>query len=212
MSTVDASEEWRRLTELYRGMTNGELLEVARDFSDLTDAAKPILAQELRGRGLVMPKKEEPAPLPEPDPDDPYAEDRELVTLCTVWSEADALQMQNLLDRAGIPFFMGPENATGVDKIASGYAVGIDVKVMRVGLPWARQLLPYYEPKDEPDLPQEKEPEDLAIRCPQCGSEDVIFGDEANAPEDTGKLRSKFDWICGVCGHQWEDDGVVKEK
>jgi hypothetical protein len=37
------------------------------------------------------------------------------VEICTVWSLSDALQLQTLLDRAGIPFFMGPEKATAME-------------------------------------------------------------------------------------------------
>jgi hypothetical protein len=40
------------------------------------------------------------------------------VEICTVWSLSDGLQLQTLLDRAGIPFFMGPEKATGVEAVA----------------------------------------------------------------------------------------------
>ena len=43
------------------------------------------------------------------DLDSPYQEDRKLVGLCTAWSLRDALTLQWVLDRAGVPFFMGPE-------------------------------------------------------------------------------------------------------
>jgi len=53
------------------------------------------------------------------DAADPYAEDRELFEICAVWSLRDALQVQSMLDVAGIPFFMGEEKATGVDSVTS---------------------------------------------------------------------------------------------
>jgi len=55
--------------------------------------------------------------IPDPSPplDSSGDEDPELVEICTVWSLADALQLQTLLDRAGIPFFMGPEKATAME-------------------------------------------------------------------------------------------------
>jgi len=209
MDTLDTSEERRRLTELYGQMTDGELLNIAGRISELTDIAGPILAQELKQRGLEMPRAETPPPVPKPDPDDPYAEDRELITLCWVWSMADAKQLEDLLSGSDIPFFMGAENATRPEAVTSNFADGVEVKIMRIALPWARNVLQHYEPANEPDSTEtEKESEDVAIRCPKCGSEEVVFGDLTTEPEEN---RSKFDWTCDSCGHQWEDDGAVKE-
>jgi hypothetical protein len=212
MDSLDTAEQWQQLTERYRQMTNDELLALAEDSSELTVVAQQALSQELRQRGLeIPPPKPAVPPMPEPAPDSAYAEDRELVDLCTVWSLADARQLQHLLDEAGIPLFMGPEKATNADAVTSNFAVGVNVQVMRIGLPWANQLLKFYQPADEPELPENKDPEPLAICCPKCRSEDVIFGDETTEPEEVSKPRSKFDWTCGACGHQWEDDGVAKE-
>ena len=212
MDSLNTAEEWQQLTERYRQMTDEELLALVEDCSELTVVAQQALSQEIRQRGLeIPPPKPAAPPIQEPDPNSAYAEDRELVDLCTVWSLADARQVQHLLEEAGILFFMGPERATNADGVTSSFAVGVNVQVMRIGLPWARQALQFYEPVNQPDLPQEKDPENLAIRCPKCGSEDVIFGDETTEPEETDKPRSKFDWTCGSCGHRWEDDGVAKE-
>src|SRR4029077_3684802 len=115
MQTADSASEWLRLSEHYRGMSDDELLILAQDDSALTDTAKQALAGEISARRLTpLPEKPPVAPEPEPSPDSPYAEDRELVDICTVWSLPDALQLQALLDRAGIPFFMGAEKASGV--------------------------------------------------------------------------------------------------
>ncbi len=212
MSTLDASEEWLRLSQLYRGMTDEELLSIARKFAELTEIAQPILAQELRVRRLEMPSaEEEPAPPPEADPDDPYAEDRELVGIRTVWSEADARQLEDLLDAAGIPFFIGPEKATRVDKVTSHYAQGIDVAVRRIGLPWAAQALKDYHPANEPDTPEEIVPEELTAHCPRCGSEDVMCGDETTAPEGVEHEGVRLGWTCASCGHRWRDEDLTKE-
>lgn len=64
------------------------------------------------------------------DDHDSYEEDRKLVELCRVWSVRDALQVQRILDVAGIPFFMGPERATGVDEVTSDFAKGVSVQIM----------------------------------------------------------------------------------
>ncbi|MGP8253589.1 MAG: hypothetical protein ACLQHF_16290 [Terracidiphilus sp.] len=49
---IDPMQEWLRLTPEYRAMSNEALLELYRDFADLTDVAQQILAAELRSRGL----------------------------------------------------------------------------------------------------------------------------------------------------------------
>jgi hypothetical protein len=71
--------------------------------------ATQALEGEISRPGLQVPREEPRAPQkPEPPPDFLYAEDRELVEICTVWSLSDALQLQTLLDRAAIPVFMAP--------------------------------------------------------------------------------------------------------
>src|SRR5215468_53422 len=173
MASSDAASEWLRLTAHYRRMGDGELLSLARDPSKLTEAAQQVLKAEFSARHLELPPPEEPVPPPEPepDPDSPYAEDRELVEIGTVWSLSDALQLQWLLDRAGIPFYMGDEKATGVDKITANFAKGVSVKVMRVGLPYAWQAMQNYEPANEP--PEQKEDprvwdDEIPVTCPKC--------------------------------------------
>src|SRR5579859_5270981 len=139
MELIDQAGEWRRLAEHYRQMTDGELLDLARQRSALTDAAQQALAQEISSRKLTIPS-EEPPPLPEPPPDvpddadDPYAKERELIEIATLWSLRDALRLQYLLDVAGIPFYLGPQKATRVDP-ATNFAGGVAVKIMRVGWP-----------------------------------------------------------------------------
>jgi ribosomal protein S27E len=49
---IDPMQEWLRLTQEYRAMSDEELLEIRRDFADLTDVAQQVLAAELRSRGL----------------------------------------------------------------------------------------------------------------------------------------------------------------
>jgi hypothetical protein len=137
---------------------------------------------------------------------DPYAEDRELVPLLTVWSLRDAAQVQRLLDIASIPFYMGAEYATGVDTVTSNFATGVGVKIMRIGLPWAWQALRYYEPKDDPESEKAHWDEEVDVRCPKCRATDIVFVEEvasANGP------AHKYKWTCGICGNHWEDDGVA---
>ena len=138
---------------------------------------------------------------------DPYAEDRELVTICTVYSLRDALKVQELLDVAAIPFFMGKEKATDVRDVISNFADGVDVQIMQIGIPWARSAMQNYFPKDEPPDVSQPEPEELPVRCPKCGSIEVVLHDAVCATEGSPE---KFEWTCSSCGNEWEDDGIAK--
>lgn len=48
-------QEWRRLGEHYAGMYDEELLELARDFKNLTEMAQQVLRDEMKKRGLGDP-------------------------------------------------------------------------------------------------------------------------------------------------------------
>lgn len=145
------------------------------------------------------------------DEESSYDEDRKLVELCTVWSLADARQVQSLLDRAGIPFFMGAEKATNADAVTSNFAAGVSVQVMRIGLPWAGQALQNYAPANEPERKQEEPPPELSVQCPKCRSEEIVLEDVVPAAEDSPEKPSTYRWTCDSCGYEWEDDGTVKE-
>ena len=214
MATLDPATEWRRLTELYGRMSDGELLGLARQKSELTDVAQEVVANEIRQRRLTVQREAPPTrpPIPETQPDSPYCDDRKVVVIATVWSLPDALQLQRLLDRAGIPFVMGPEKATGVDSVTSNFANGVSVGIMNIGLPWARQALQNYFPKDEPEEERVDEMKELPVTCPKCHSGEVIFDKLIGEPPTTEKASpQQFEWTCGVCGHQWKDDGTAKE-
>jgi DNA-directed RNA polymerase subunit M/transcription elongation factor TFIIS len=214
MASLDSATEWRRLSELYGRMADGELPALARRQSELTDVAQGVLANEMSFRKLRL----QPAAPPEPpkparELDPAYEEERKLVLMRTVWSLADALQIQQLLDRAGIPFFMGPEMATGVDAVTSDFAAGVDVNIMSIGVPWARQALQYYVPMNEPAAEQQQEPDEIPVRCPRCHSTEVVFEDLIGGePKSERDSPQEFEWTCDACGHRWKDDGIAREK
>jgi len=214
MAGLDPGTEWRRLSELYGRMGDEELLGLAREQLELTDVAREALRNEMAQRKLkVQPEaRPKPAPMPETLPDSPYYEDRRLVEIATVWSLADALQLQQLLGGAGIPFFMGPEKATGVDGVTSNFANGVGVRIMQVGLPWAAPAMRHYEPEDDPTPKETEELEELPVRCPKCHSTEVVFEGLTSEPAmATDEASQKYKWSCDSCGLRWVDDGVAKE-
>ena len=141
---------------------------------------------------------------------DPYAQDRELVHIRTVWSKADAQRLQCVLHIAGIPFYMGKEMATSVDQVISNFAEAVPVSVTRIGWPWAWQAMQnYYFPKDELPEPNYADAGDVAIHCPRCRSREVIFEHLVETRDDaSGKVALKYRWTCADCGNRWEDDGL----
>ena len=53
---IDPVQEWQRLTAEYRDKSPEELLELARDYADLTEPAQQALRSEMRSRGLGDPE------------------------------------------------------------------------------------------------------------------------------------------------------------
>jgi DNA-directed RNA polymerase subunit M/transcription elongation factor TFIIS len=229
MATLGSAEESLRLAEHYRGLTDEELIALAQQKDKLTELAQQALAMEIWSRKLTFPPAEPQAsqrpalppdtgeecdPYPEEpaeetaDEGDPYAEDRKLLEISRVWSEADARRLQYVLDVAGIPFYMGREKATGVDDVRSRFDDGLPVKVMSIALPWAYEALARnYFPQDEP--PEENvDAGDFAIQCPRCRTTEVVFHELVDRAPGA---RPKYRWTCGSCGYEWEDDGMVIE-
>jgi DNA-directed RNA polymerase subunit M/transcription elongation factor TFIIS len=245
-----AAGEFLRISERYRRMSDGELLVLIPQSSELTPFAQEALANEIRSRGLKAEVEGEPpaaasefraSPLkprasfdqespkfrdstgsdlpdsdsshPDSSQEDQYDEDRKLVELCTVWSVRDALKVQAILEEAGIPFFMGPEKATGVDRVTSNFSKGVGVGIMQIGLPWARPAMQHYEPEDDPTPKVKEEIDELPVRCPKCHSTEVVFDGLTSTPAmATDESSQKYQWTCDSCGHRWEDDGVAKEE
>lgn len=210
MQAFGPASESLRLLEHYHSLTDDELLAIAEDTSDLTDLAQQVLSAEMSQRKLSVPAKEAALPEPEPnseqDAEDPYAEDRSLVQIATVFSLRDAMQLQKLLDDSDVPCFMGEERATRADAVTSNFSDGVPVAVMRIGVPWAQQALQQYQPADERVTEGQQGGEDLAVHCPRCHSEDVIF--EQLAAQSGSGQGEKFDWSCASCGYRWEDEGL----
>jgi DNA-directed RNA polymerase subunit M/transcription elongation factor TFIIS len=240
MDTRDPAGEYLRISERYRQMSDEELLVLAPQSSELTPLAQQALASELRSRGLKIEVQNagpsrpsqfrRPQFRPPPtaiehesatvDSDgsdslaaSPYDEDRKLVDLCTVWSLRDGLKVQNILDAAGIPFFMGTEKAAGVDLVTSNFADGVIVQIMKIGLPWAGPAMRHYEPQDDPAPKIDpKELGDVAVRCPKCNCEEVVFLGGTDTPiVAADDSTQKFQWTCDSCGYQWEDEGIAQE-
>ena len=91
--------------------------------------------------------------------------------------------MQAILDEAGIPFFMGPEKATGVDKRDLEFLEWSQRAnhANRFALGWA--AMQHYKPEDDPTPKETAELEEVAVRCPKCHSEEVVFEGRTSSQE-----------------------------
>jgi hypothetical protein len=212
---ANPAEDWQRLTEHYRAISDEELKEIAAHFVDLTETAQQVLRNELRDRGLAMPRPPAEAPqshesaaswslgLNEPRPvddsssspdeggDDDRPHDYTWKTqLCDCTDQIQAWQIHEVLQRAGIESWVEPPR--------SRYSPGIEYPRIMVAadqLEAALQLAAKPIPQEiveESQLPYE---EFEAPKCPKCGAEDPVL--ESVDPVNR--------WSCEGCGKQWAD-------
>ena len=204
---IDPSEEWRRLTQLYREMSDEELYELEDDFAGLTEQAQQVLRDEMKTRGLTRPR---PANV-ETDisaasawdsyADAPKAEDgtaesdlpREYTwktLLCECNDSDEAWQVREALRQAGIESWIEGQ----------GYRIAAEASYPRIlvaadQLELAREVaarpIPQAIVEQSKMPPEEYEPP----VCPKCGAEDPLL-------EGVDPVNS---WLCESCDHQWSD-------
>jgi len=206
MEMVDRAEEWRRLQTSYLSKTDEELQALAGESYELTELAKQALNSEIARRGLPFQLKEIPVPPgfnPEPSESDPS--ELELVVVQTLLDLVEARRVKNILDDAGIPSFLGPDNLDRVEAFpsSSSFENGIDLKVRYVDYPHALSALSRSLPRDPQD-----DTEYVPV-CPKCNSREIVF--QSLDGEEDSSSAAKFNWRCDACGHPWKDDGIEKE-
>ncbi len=199
-----ANTEKRDLEKVYSNMLNGELELLAAQAFELTDAAKPVLSAEIAKRGLGYELRAAPeATERRPEALQPG---EALARIGRVWDLREAKHVQEILDRVHVPLFFGPENLQELDGNASYFEAGtfpegIDLKVKEVHVEIAATALSMATPLESDAVPEV----DFATECPQCRSGDVIL---EGVDQNDGQSESKFNWVCGACGHDWTDEGL----
>jgi ribosomal protein L37AE/L43A len=222
---ANPAEDWQRLTEHYREMSDGELERLAAEFVDLTETAQQVLRGELRNRGMGEPRAAGGAPgssvfAAAPRHDWPADSEtggfesdgaggreenylpREYTwktTLCECEDRAEAWQIYEVLRQAGIESWIegpGSRRSLGNPRVA----------VAADQLEEAREIAARPIPQEIVDLSRMEEPVFEAPRCPKCGAEDPVL--EAVEPANA--------WLCEGCGHQWTEpaadlDGKLEE-
>ncbi len=204
---TDPVEEWQRLTQHYRELTDDQLEELALDFADLTETAQQILRGEMRSRGLrdpqapAQPRKSSTSSAilqreagfgSEPGGDLPH-EYTWKTLLCECDAREEAWQISEALRRAGIESWIdGPG-------IYSPYS-DLDFTSPRVlvaadQLDQAREIASRPIPQDIVDESKLTAPDFEVPHCPGCGTADPVLesADPVNA------------WRCELCGRHWTD-------
>ena len=207
MEIGDQVEEWRRLQAAYIGMTDEELEALAEESDQLTALAKQALHSEVTRRGLRVQLREAPAqPGLNPNPSDFDSSELDLVVAQRVWSLDEAREVKKILDDAGIPSFLGPDNRDDFAAFTAGFGSGVDIKVRNIDNQRALYVLSQSLPPSDPQATTEYVPV-----CPKCRSPEIVFESLDGQKESTSSFDAKFEWKCDACGLQWTDDGIEEE-
>ena len=212
--TMSASyEEWRRLSEHYQQMLDGELLQLANDYSDLTEVAQQVLREEMLKRGLgdpLDPKTLQQTPghfqfdrgvelngaeesIPEDEEGTPTHEYTWKTPLCECETAEQANQIGEVLHRAGIDCWINDSPRRFVPTRMD--LTNIRIQVAADQLEEARRIIAQPIPQDIIEDSQIEVPEFAVPKCPGCGDSDptLLEADPGNR------------WACEVCGKEWTD-------
>jgi len=117
----------------YSQLSDGELLKLALESSDLSDPAWDALEDELERRHLEVPEPESPKiTLPEM---------RDLVVLRRFRDVPEALLAKGRLEASGIECFLGDENMVRMDWFISNLLGGVKLLVQPEDFSKASQIL-----------------------------------------------------------------------
>jgi Putative prokaryotic signal transducing protein len=188
------------IAEGYRKMFDGELLELAQSYDQLTDTAQAALRAEFGRRGLDPPILAEAAPAPEP---------RDLVTLARYRDLSEAIVVRTMLESSGIYVFLRDENLVRLDWQVSNFIGGIRLQVEAKDEARAAELLRQSIPTV---IPFDDDDDFLQPHCPKCGSIDITFQGASRGPALASLTvlavplpLGRETWLCNSCEAQWED-------
>jgi hypothetical protein len=215
---IDPMAEWQRITDVYGGMYDDELINLVADKQDLTDIARQVLDLELKKRGLgdlshVVPARETPEPKIErraalngnqggasqivldfrARQEEAPLEYTWKVPLC----ECESMEQAQLLCEA--------LRREGIDNWLDGQATGFRHKGTEISNPRvmvaadqlerARAIAANPIPKEIVEDSKVTPPEFAIPKCPHCGAEDPAL-------EGVNPFNS---WRCEGCGCQWTE-------
>lgn len=218
---TDPMTEWQRITAVYRGMYDDELINLAADSEDLTDIARQVLDAELKRRGLGEVAKSGLGQTP-PEPmrerraallgnqggasqivlDYRANYDRHSGTIEYTWKTLlcecetleEAQQLTERLKLAGIDSWIDDPNL--MSRFKSFENPRPRVLVAADQLEQARAVAENPIATEAPEGPAATLPSDFVMPvCPRCGAKDPAL-------EGVNPFNS---WRCEACGTQWAE-------
>jgi len=182
-------------------MSDGELLKLAAQVSELSDSAWDALQDELDRRDLELPEPESPSRTE-------TLEKRSLFMIKRFRDLPEAMLAQGKLASEGVEAYLGDDNTVRMDWLWSNLLGGVKLLVNPEHAEAAIRTLA--EPIPE-EIDFEGEVEYRQPRCPNCQSLDINF-EELYKPIAYGSLFVNFPiplrrggWICQTCRHIWEE-------
>jgi hypothetical protein len=204
LSKIDWRIERERLDTLYKGMSDGELQEVANDRDSLTDEARKALRAEMLERGMAAPPETKAVAADDREKDGPppviVGRYRDLPT---------ATVAKSVLDSAGIESFLVDDNFIRLDWLMSNALGGMKLLVRGGEGEEAKKLLDAQVPEkfDVEGVGEYEQP-----RCPKCGSYEISLNGLDKKIAYTGLLIGipipavQSGWTCQACGHTWKPE------
>jgi len=198
---IDPQAERQRLSQLYAGMTPGELEKVAGDAPSLTAEARQSLQAEITRRGLDI--------VLSASPGINVIEERELVLLRRFRDLPEALMAKGSLESAGIECFLTDDNMVRLDWFISNLLGGAKLLVSPEDVEDANAVLnqPIPESLDVEGVGEYQQP-----HCPVCKSLDVGF-EELNKKIAYSSAYlgvplpvHRKAWRCNDCSNEWQDE------
>jgi len=188
------------LAARYAGMSETELMELARSYDGLLETAQVALRAEFARRGLEPPLVEEPQEW----------EFRRLVTVRRYRDLAEAYVGRSLLESAGIPAWIADENLVRMDWFYSNLVGGMRLQVDEGEEAAAREIL---EERAPGTITYGEEEVYVQPTCPKCGSAEITLGSGTERGQSLVALYvlsipvppREAIWQCEACGARWVD-------
>jgi hypothetical protein len=214
---ADPIQEWQRLSEHYRAMSDEELIELAEDLGSLTEIAQQVLSGEMRSRGLgdadprgglrrnaegVGLQNSQAAELPS-NPDlagnggNPPREYTWKTPLCECETQEEARRRSEMLRRASIESWIEAPGTNG--RYGAFDLTYPRILVAADQLEQAREVAARPIPQDIIEESKAEVPEFEMPQCPKCSAVDLVL--ESVEPSNL--------WRCEACGELWKEPPVA---
>lgn len=214
---IDPVQEWQRITAAYREKSPEELLELARDFADLTETAQQALRSEMRSRGMRDPEapperpvaRQQPPPREKEDRFDNPDSDVFFSSMPKIVDDEDGAQEDAASpDYSWFTYLCECETRQQALELCEVLQrANINNRYRTHGLPYpqvyvaadqleqARLIADKPIPQDIIDELKIEVPEYEVPKCPKCGTEDPLL----ESVEPTNH------WRCENCDNEWDD-------